>query len=96
MKYLILLFLTFNTYSAQIKGRLNLTKNCQSKEAGQLFVSTKGQLVYQIEMPASGSFELNLSKGDYNFRFITKEGCSFNELVSVSDKNLVKEFKVAK
>ncbi len=96
MKYLLLLVLAFNIQAAQIVGKLSPTKECESSKTGQLFVSENGQLIYQIEIPTKGSFNIELPKGKFKFSYLTKNGCSFDKTIPHSTKEQTINFKVSK
>lgn len=88
--------LSFNILSAPIKGKVSATKDCQSKESGQLFISEKKKLIYQIEMPINGSFQVELPAGVYDFNYILKNGCSTNQKVKHAKKAQMIGLKVRK
>lgn len=96
MKYFVLSLFSINILSAPIKGRLFNDVKCLSKENGQLFISEKKKLIYQIEIPANGSFQVELPEGVYDFNYIMKNGCSTNQKLKHAKKEQTISLKVRK
>jgi hypothetical protein len=96
MKYLIVLFITSLSLAAPIKGNLLAEKGCKSSTPGQLFISENSKLIYQIELPHSGSFKVDLPPGKFKLSYIMKNGCSVNQTVTLKDKAISLGLKVRK
>jgi len=61
--------------SAIIWGTLNPVKTCTHEKA-QVWLSQNDVLIYQIEVPALGDFELRALPGSYSIVANTQSGCS--------------------
>lgn len=73
--------LAFSNTSYHVTGKVLSTGQCVKKT--QLFVAQEDVLLYQLEVPVNGAFEIKFLPGKYSFLATNQEGCEGHAIVKV-------------
>lgn len=87
MKYL--LFYTMVLLSTAVKAEIVefklQTENQACKGLSQVVITQDKVVLYQLEVPMYGTGQIHLLTGNYQIDVINKEGCTYQNLIQISD-----------
>lgn len=80
----MLVLLAFKANAEIIELKLQ-TENQTCKGSSQVVISQDKVVLYQLEVPMNGTGQVHLLYGNYQIDAKNKEGCSFQDVIQISD-----------
>ncbi len=81
---LVGLFASLTSQAEIIEFKLQ-TEDQSCKGLSQVVVSQDKMVLYQLEVPMYGTGQVHLLTGNYQIDAVNKEGCSFQDVIQISD-----------